>query len=113
MRLITGATSRSNIAKLYSDTEFKSIKTICTNAMLVMIYKIQNHFCPDYLHVLLPQTVHDISRYELRNRHDFAPEHARLDCLSRSLMVKGIMLWNELPLTVRNLPSVNSFKAHF
>ena len=57
MRLITGATARSNIAKLYEDTSFCPFKTRCENAMLKMMYKIKNDLAPSYLKDLLPQKI--------------------------------------------------------
>jgi hypothetical protein len=38
MRLVTGATARSNIANLYNETCWQSITEGCNNAMLVMMY---------------------------------------------------------------------------
>ena len=54
-----------------------------------------------------------VSIYQLRNRQNFTQSAARLDCLNRSFMWKAIELWNQLPLEVRNLPSLCVFKNHF
>ena len=112
MRLITGATARSNIANLYTDTGFSNIRSICDNAMLIMMYKMKNNTCPTYLQNLLPPTVEEVSSYNLRDKHNVVLPYARLDCLQRSFITKSIALWNQIPLPVRNSTSLETFKKH-
>ena len=49
MRLITGATARSNIANLYTETKFQPFHSRLNNAMLCMMYKIVHQIAPLYL----------------------------------------------------------------
>ena len=44
MRLVTGATARSNIANLYNETSLQTFQDRCNDQMLVMSYKIKNSF---------------------------------------------------------------------
>ena len=66
MRLITGATAKSNIEALYSDTNFIPMKSRVENSMLVVMVKILKGLCRTYLSNLV--SVHDVSqaRYELQ-----------------------------------------------
>ena len=49
IRLITGATARSNIANLYQEVNFPSISTRIDSASLSMMYKVLNGLAPSYL----------------------------------------------------------------
>ena len=52
-RLITGATARSNIAKLHEESKLRSIKDRTTTATLSMMYRIINGLSPQYLEDIL------------------------------------------------------------
>ena len=54
MRIITGATEKSNIAKLSLETSISSVAERRDMAMLLMFYKVVNNLVPDYLSQLLP-----------------------------------------------------------
>ena len=54
MRLVTGATKRSNIVKLYEDTGWQSLNEHRDQTMIIMLYKIKKIFAPNYLRDLLP-----------------------------------------------------------
>ena len=111
MRLVTGATARSSISKLYADTSFLDIKTRCQNSMLCMLYKIKHNLCPSYLNDILPPENNEIIRYNLRNRDDIVQPNTRLDSLKRSFIPASIEKWNQLPIDARNL-NLENFKSY-
>ena len=57
-----------------------------------------------------------VTRYYLRNPRLHVPPH-RTDYLSHSTKISGAMLWNKLPVTVKNhrtkLNFGNHLKGHF
>lgn len=112
MRLITGATARSNIANLYRETEFKDIRNLCNDTMLSLMYKIKHQSCPPNLTSLLPPETQEVSHYDLRNKNNITIPLNRLECYKRSFFPHVVSLWNKLPLTSRNLPSYDCFKRH-
>ena len=67
MRLVTGATARSNIANHYTETCWQSISECHKYSVAVMLYKIRSHRAPEYLQYLLPQENVDHQHYNLRN----------------------------------------------
>ena len=67
MRLITGATSNSSIAKLYEETALLSIPQRIENAMLILLFRIIKGQSPNYLTRLLPASVGESNQYSLRN----------------------------------------------
>mgnify|MGYP001591838763 CR=1 FL=1 len=110
MRLITGATARSNIANLYDETSWRSISDRCDTAMLIMMFKVKNNLCPEYLSQLLPPENIENRRYNLRNNEDIRIPATNLESFKRSFIPHAISLWNNLPLAQRQIPTLEDFK---
>jgi hypothetical protein len=110
MRLVTGATAKSNIAKLYTDTSWPSMMVRRDNAMLIMLFKIKHQLAPSYLHELLPPENHELIGYNLRNNKNVVVPHTRLETFKRSFFPFSIRLWNSLSITVRTVATVSQFK---
>ena len=77
----------------------------------IMMYKIVNRIDPDYFcsHCVFRS---DTLTYNLRES-DFslAIPHPRTNYYKRSLSYSGAVLWNGLPLDIRQFPSLNVFKS--
>jgi hypothetical protein len=110
MRLVTGATARSNIAKLYNDVGWQSIKQRCDQAMLVMLYKIKNDQAPSYLYELLPPEFHEYVEYNLRNSQNIVLPFTRLESFRRSFFPSSVRLWNGLSVETRSCLTLAIFK---
>ena len=110
MRLITGATARSNISNLHKETGFPNLKSRFENNSVITLYKIKNCNMPEYLKVLHPQENKDIIQYNLRNREDIRVPTARLKTFKRSFFWNAIALWNILPNFMRNSLTLADFK---
>ncbi|MCP3901156.1 MAG: reverse transcriptase family protein, partial [Desulfobacteraceae bacterium] len=70
MRLVTGATARSNINSLYNETCWLSVSQRHEQAVAIMMYKILSFLSPSYLQNLLPTLNSERHGYTLRNRND-------------------------------------------
>ena len=108
MRLITGATKRSNINLLYKETGFKDTRTRSHNTMLTLMYKILNGNSPEYLKRIV--TVNETGAYNLRNQRSVNVPHTRLETFYKSFVPLTCRLWNTLTTSVKNAPSINTFK---
>ena len=92
MRLVSGATARSNIANLYDETCWRTIGDRCDTAMILMMYKIKNNLSPEYLSYLLPPENNENTRYNLRNNHDIRIPASNLESFKRSFIPHAINL---------------------
>ena len=110
MRCITGATARSNIAKLREDCGWLSLSERRDNHCLVFLYKILMGLCPDYLKVLISQTVGERTHCALRSNQNLSTPFTRLEILKRSFIPRSLCLWNKLDNSVRQITSIISFK---
>ena len=65
-----------------------------------------------YLSSLVPQSVDHASSYNLRNSHNLRPIATKTNLYYNSFLPSVIRDWNELPVVVRQLDSVCSFKNY-
>ena len=70
MGIITGATRRSNIAKLYEETQLQTISDRRDISMLQVVYKIKNDLAPNYLFTILPKENYEYISYNLRQSNN-------------------------------------------
>ena len=110
MRLVTGATSRSNIQRLYTETGWLSVKSRIDRAMIIMLFKIINQQSPNYLFELLPSNNAASINYSLRNRDNIKMPNCQKESFRRSFLPSAIRLWNKLEKNVRDAPSILSLK---
>ena len=73
---------------------------------------MSTHVSPSYLSSLVPQSVDLASNYNLRNSHNLRPVATRTNLYYNSFLSSVIRDWNELPVVVRQLDSVSSFKQY-
>jgi hypothetical protein len=111
LRLITGATARSNISKLYDECSIRTFKQRVEGASICMMYKIIYGIAPKYLQDILTTYRNHPIGYILRYRADHVSPFTKQ--ISRnSFFHIGISLWENLPENARIKPSLNSFKSH-
>jgi hypothetical protein len=111
-RIVTGATARCSSEGLYRETGWEPLSSRRAHHRLTLMFKIMNGKAPMYLIDLEPILVQERTGYMLRNRGDIDVPYARTNLYSNSFFPSTIRLWNELDIRVKNLPSVDAFKAH-
>ena len=67
---------------------------------------------PSYLSHLVPKSVDRASSYNLHNSHNLWPVAIRTNLNYNSFLPSVIRDWNELPVVVRQLDSIYSFKNY-
>ena len=105
MRLVCGATKRSNISKLYEDTGWQSVKERRDQAMVIMLYKIKHNIAPTYLHQLLPQDQPYV--HNLRSKKVIREMRFNTEVFKRSFFPTAVRLWNSLDRETQNSGSIN------
>lgn len=110
MRCVTGATARSNIAKLWEDSGWASLSERRDIHCLLSLFKILMGPGPGYLKALIPQTVGERTHYPLRTQENLSTPFTRLDIFKRSFIPRSLNLWNNLDLSIRQSASIVIFK---
>ena len=112
MRLIVGATSRSNIVNVMNEIGGYYIRNRIDQASLLMMFKILNGLAPEYLCDIMAE-LNGPRNYILRNHYNLRVPLCRLETYRRSFFPRTINLWNNLSKDVKALESVESFKLSF
>ena len=105
-RITTGTTKLVSIASLYSEIGWNSLDTRRKMRTLFLFYKMVNHLTPFYLSSLIPPTVNETSRYDLRNANYISTINARTNQYFNSFLPSTIRDWNSLSKEQRNSTSV-------
>ena len=106
MRIITGATERSNINSMYEDLGWVSLSRRRLIHRLTLFYKITNNMTPLYLADIVPPTVGERQICNLRSRDNISQIHAQKQRYTKSFFPATIREWNSLPMEVRNSPTL-------
>ena len=80
------------------------------NRKLTIFYKIHNKLCPPYLFNCLPPVTSDVNNNNLRNNQNYVPPRYRLRTSASSFIPTTVSLWNNLDISIRNSPTLSSFK---
>jgi len=96
---------------LTTDQKLKSLNILPLDKHLlfnkgVLMYKVWNELCPEYICRLLSKSV---SKYSTCRKTYIIP-HTRLDLYKTSLAFSGATLWNSLPLNITHSRSLSAFK---
>jgi hypothetical protein len=52
----------------------------------------------------------DVNNYNLRNNQNYVPPRCRLRTSASSFIPSTVLLWNKLDMSIRNSPTLSSFK---
>ena len=109
-RIVTGATRLVSIESVLVETGWEYLSERRKKHKLIFFYKMKNNLCPEYLSSLIPTTVGSSTSYSLCNANDIKTVHANSDLYYKSFLPSTIREWNELPRTVKESPTLASFK---
>ena len=109
-RIVTGLTKFASREALYFETGWEVLAERRKNRRLVMFYKMHKKLCPSYLYNCLPPLVSDTNQYNLRNNDNYTTPRTRLRLSTNSFIPQTVSDWNGLGPTIRNLPTISTFK---
>ena len=110
-RIITGCSRLVSIHNLMLESGLTQLKERRKNHKLTMFYKMVNNINPPYLSSLVPQTVGQTHRYNLRNNDNVTSIAARTSLYSSSFLPSSINDWNALPDEVKYASTLSTFKS--
>ena len=111
-RIALRTTKLVSIENLYSEVGWEKLETRRKNKKLTLLYKMVNDLTPQYLSSLVPSTVNETSRYNLRNSNDIRTVNTRTSHYYNFFLPSTIRERNALPEEQRNSSTVVSFKFH-
>jgi hypothetical protein len=94
------------LSSLYAETGWGKVNVSRKIRKLSLFYNRVKGDTPDYLSDLLPRTVNQANKYNLRNANNFTIPRCRLTLYQNSFFPATIhLLWNNLPQYIRDSPS--------
>ena len=100
----------TNRERLYDELGWESMSNRRWFRRLTLFYKISNGHTPSYLADQI--TERSEMNINLRRRHSTIAPPSRTERYTNSIFPYCISHWNELDDSVKNLPSISSFKEH-
>ena len=109
-RIITGATSGTRHQLIYEESGLEKLSERRNKSKLILFYKIFKGNAPQYLRNLIPTSVDERNRYNVRSGANLSLFRSRTNLFDSSFFPSVVRLWNNLPLDTRNAEDLSSFK---
>ena len=110
-RIETGATRLVSIKVLFKEIGWDCLEKRRSNHKLTLFYKMTHNLAPLYLSSLVPQSVSNISRYNLRNSNNLQTIDARTTLYYNSFLPSNVRAWNNVNDEVKQSDSFSILKA--
>jgi hypothetical protein len=108
--MVTGAKSGTSHSKLYNETGWPTLQQRRNEQKLIMFYKIMHRQDPGMLNRDTVQLVTERNPYNVRSRENLTQPQVRTTQYQASLIPETTKLWNNLPLSTRQINSLEKFK---
>ena len=82
--VITGATRYTSHALIYEESGLEKLSERRKKSKLILFYKIMHVMAPQYLRKLVPSTVSERNRYNVRSRHNLSNIRTRTNLFNNS-----------------------------
>jgi hypothetical protein len=109
-RIATGATKLVSRQFLYDETGWEPLENRRLQHCLILFYKMVNNITPSYLSSLIPNRQQSEESYVLRNHNNLPTPFCKTSLYKESFLPSTINRWNDLPINIRESPTLPSFK---
>jgi len=109
-RLISGSDPRTKRNKMFKELGWLSLQHRCDLHKCTMVFKCRHNLAPQYLIDLFQ--ANDVNHdHETRFGSSLRATKFRTAYYERSFTISGHRLWNNLPVHIRNIENVDTFKT--
>ena len=110
LRTLYNVKSRHSGTSLRKDMCIDPVSTIFEKQLLMFVYKQQNHMLPSVF-LNYYQAVENVNSRSSRHNKDIYIEFRRTSYGCRSTKIIAAKLWNNLPLEIRQINNLTTFKS--
>ena len=94
--IVIGLTRCISLKKLYNECGWESLALRRKNQKLKFIYKVTHNMVPEYIQDIIPSSVGEISRHDLRNRQNISTVPQRTTIFAQSCIPSSTSAWNTI-----------------
>lgn len=109
VRLICNTSYLAHTSPLFTELKLLPIEKLIKLQLAIFMYSWSNNLLPKIFDELFIYN-REIHQYPTRRRENIHIGPVRTSLVQKSFLHEGPKLWNELPLHIRSLPTLNSFK---
>ena len=109
LRLITKSQYRDHTDPLFSSTRIPNLTNIHLMQKCLFMYKYKLNLLPECCYHLI-EPARNPPSYAFRNVTYFPRHPCKTNLREKSIFISGAIAWNNLPVDVKNLKSLSSFK---
>ena len=111
VRLITKAHYLANTAPLFSQLKVLDIFSINSFSVATFMYSYHHNLLPNSFHDLFLSS-NQVHQYETRLASQYRLHFCRTNIKQFSILYRGPKIWNSLPVSLINSPSISVFKKN-
>ena len=109
IRFIHNLPYNSHTYDYFVSSKIVPLPALYESNILIYIFKtINSHYDRDLLSMLIQNS--DFHSFNTRNRNNFVLPRCNRSATQRSVLYKGVQLWNKLPDYIKNQKSISVFK---
>ena len=109
--LITSAYKKTSHQTLLYEVGIPLLANRRQMQKIQFIYKHYEKLIPPYLENLIPNTVQEVTNYNLRNKDDIMLPKSKKNYFLKSFIPSSIKTWNEANMEIRQAASYDALKA--
>lgn len=109
MRIILKCNRYTPIKMMLNVLNFMNVYQRIVYKTLIFIFKMKNRLLPTYLYDNL-KTISEVHNYQTRNRNDFFIDTVNKTSTERSVFLKGLKMYNNLPDSLKNCNKLITFQ---
>ena len=108
-RVAHGETRKyDHVTPVFKELKWMKMENKITFDICVFTYKICNNLLPDWLFTF--PTISELNTRTTRQSLNLFVARTKTDIGARAISVKGPKIWNTIPATIRNQPTITAFK---
>ena len=112
VRLISNVPNNSHTLPIFHQLKLLNVYDINYFNIASFMFMCLNGLLPPYITAKFSLN-NSIHNYMTRTASNFHLPQIRTNVSKNSIFFRGPILWNNIPINIKNSPSLNSFKKHF
>ena len=114
-RIILHKPMRANSMEMFKNLQWLSFQSRCKYFTGIMVFKSLHLLAPTYMIDSINACISENKCYNLRSatRNEMKHKRSQTNYLKRTFMYSSIEIWNNIPINIRALTNIKTFKVNY